>query len=88
MSSIATGSNAETVVEQVAAVLPNHTKYVHMTLQYTVALKVIIELGLEVVEVPEKSIHMTNIVNTIIFLLQFLTNVCFHIAYLSQFLTF
>jgi hypothetical protein len=31
MSSVAHGSRPETVVEQVAAILPNHTKYVTNT---------------------------------------------------------
>jgi hypothetical protein len=33
MSSVANGSRPETVVEQVAAILPNHTKYVITTVK-------------------------------------------------------
>lgn len=49
MSSIATGSNAETVVEQVAAVLPNHTKYVTYTRHYTVTVLVAVVTRIVVV---------------------------------------
>lgn len=48
MSSIATGSNAETVVEQVAAVLPNHTKYVTYTWHYTVIVIVTVTVAVVV----------------------------------------